>query len=99
MSHPKNSKTPEVTQQPLTTEHQVDELMSVRSGVPVLDALELSSCRMSELLSFIRDHVDEDDGLKVSAVYLAQEHLIGAKAMLDSCISGLMQAERVGGGL
>lgn len=95
--HPKNSTTVKVTQPPVTAALDVDEFFSVRPGVPFIDALEISSCRISEILLFLRDHVDEEEGLKVSAVYLMQDHLVGAKAILDSAASGLMCASPKGG--
>lgn len=70
--------------------------MQVRPGVCVIDALEDSSCLLSEVLLFIREHMDEDHGLKVSGVYLLQEHLVHAKAVLDSSVSGLIHSRHGG---
>ncbi|POQ03667.1 hypothetical protein [Pseudomonas syringae] len=103
MTHLKNTTAPPKSQVAVTKAHDFrpinpagDEILQVRSGVCVIDALEDSSCLLSEVLLFIRDHLDEDAGLKVSGVYLLQEHLINAKAVLDASVSGLM-AQRSGG--
>lgn len=105
MSHPKNNTASAFAQYAVTVETAYkachgadDETLQVRGGIDVIDALEDSSCRLSEVLLFIREYLDEDAGLKISAVYLLQEQLMNAKAVLDSSVAGLMHARLVGGG-
>lgn len=74
-----------------------DSSLQVRAGIDVVDALEDSSSRLSEVLLFICDYTDEEDGLKPSGVYLLKEQVMNAKAVLDASVSGLMTARRAGG--
>ncbi|VVO24383.1 hypothetical protein PS710_04503 [Pseudomonas fluorescens] len=102
--HPKNSTRKDPAQVAVTqpfevVDHERDEFLQVRHDIAVTDALELSSARLSEVLLFIRDHADEESGLKSSGLYLITEHLIGAKALLDSSVSGIVAARRAGGAL
>ncbi|VVO22876.1 hypothetical protein PS723_04358 [Pseudomonas fluorescens] len=102
MSHPKNSTSKALAQVAVTqpfevVDHMKDEFLQVRHDVAVTDALELSSARLSEVLLFIRDHTDEESGLRNSGVHLIQEHLAGAKALLDSSVNGIIAAQRAGG--
>lgn len=102
--HPKNTTALQKAQVAVTDATQFracigaeDETLQVRAGIDVVDALEDSSCRLSEVLLFIRDHLDDDLGLKTSGVYLLQEHVMNAKAVLDASVAGLMTARRAGG--
>lgn len=100
--HPKNttgkaSAQVAVTQPFEVVDHEKDEFLQVRHGISVTEALEMSSNRLAEVLCFIRDHVDEESGIKNSGVWLLQEHLIGAKALLDSSVNGIIAAQRAGG--
>lgn len=104
MSHPKNSTKPLGTQVPVTQLTQFkaistesDHIFQVTPGVCLVDALEDSSCLLSEVLLFIQQYNDEDSGLKTAGVYLIQEVLVNAKAIVDSSVSGLMAAQRAGG--
>ena len=104
MSRPKNTTSNTPGQGPVTAKLEpgtencdASEILEVRAGVCVVDALEISSCRLSEALLFIKDYSDFDVGLKTSGVYLLQECLISAKAVLDSSIKGLMSARHAGG--
>lgn len=104
MSRPENTKTHTAPQEPLTAEwdfHVINaeqnHCLRVTPGLPVLDVLEDSSCRLAEVLKFIDDHLDDERGLKVSALYLLQNHLVTAKALVDSSTAGLIRAGHAGG--
>ncbi|TDV44426.1 hypothetical protein EC919_11498 [Pseudomonas graminis] len=104
MSHPKNSTKPLEAQVPLTQLMQFkainpesDQIFQVTPGICLVDALENSSCLLSEVLLFIQQYHDEDSGLKTAGVYLIQEVLVSAKAIVDSSVCGLMAAQRAGG--
>ncbi|KWS41932.1 MULTISPECIES: hypothetical protein [Pseudomonas syringae group] len=102
MSQPKSNTAPKKAQVAVTQpfeviDHGKDEFLQVRSGIPALDAMELSSAWLSEVLLFIRDYYDEETGLKTSGVYLIQQQLISAKALIDASVVGIMEAERSGG--
>lgn len=102
MSHPKNTTASlkaqvAVTQPFEVIDHEKDEYLQIRSDIPVLKAMEESSTWLSEVLLFIRDYNDDEDGLKVSGVYLIQQQLIGAKALIDASVDGIMAAQRSGG--
>jgi hypothetical protein len=86
-----------VTQPHVVVDHENDEYLQVRPDIPVLDAIERSSCRIAEILLFLREHYDDETGLKVSGVYMVQEHLISAKALIDASVNGLIAAQREGG--
>lgn len=102
--HPKNSTAPQKAQVAVTELTMFraclgadDETLQVRGGMDVVDALEDSSYRLSEVLLFIREYLDEEQGLKTSGVYLLQEQVMNAKAVLDASVAGLMTARRAGG--
>lgn len=102
MLQPENTTTPlkaqaAVTQPFEVVDHDKDEFLQVRSDVPVLKAMEESSTWLSEVLLFIRDYNDDEDGLKTSGVYLIQQQLIGAKALIDASVDGIIAAQRSGG--
>ena len=104
MSHPKNSTAPQKAQDPVTAAMSFkvinpggDRIFQVTPGLCVVDALEDSSCLLSEVLLFIQEYNDEDTGLKTGGVYLIQEILANAKAIVDSSVCGLMAAQRAGG--
>jgi hypothetical protein len=102
--HPKNSTKPLKAQDPVTAvtafkaiNPHDDRIFQVAPGVDVVDALEDSSCLLSEVLFFLKEYHDEDTGLKTAGVYLIQEVLLNAKAIVDSSVCGLMAAQRAGG--
>jgi hypothetical protein len=74
-----------------------DSNLQVRAGIDVVDALEDSSSRLSEVLLFICQYTDEEEGLKTSGVYLLKEQVMNAKAVLDASVAGLMTTRRAGG--
>jgi hypothetical protein len=101
---PEISTKPHKAQAPLTQptpfkaiNPESDRIFQVNSGICLIDALEDSSCLLSEVLLFIQQYNDEDSGLKTAGVYLIQEVLVNAKAIVDSSVSGLMAAQRAGG--
>lgn len=102
--HPKNSTKPDKAQDPVTAvmafkaiNPEGDRMFQVTPGVCVIDALEDSSCLLSEILLFIQQYNDEDQGMKTAGVYMIQEVLVNAKAIVDSSVCGLMAAQRAGG--
>ena len=104
MSHPKNSTKPDKAQDPVTAvmafraiNPEGDRIFQVTPGICVVDALEDSSCLLSEVLMFISDYNDADTGMKVGGMYMIQEVLENAKAIVDSSVCGLMAAQRAGG--
>lgn len=104
MTHSKNTTALSHAQVPVTetSDFRVvnpggERVLQVTPGICVVDALEDSSCLLSEALLFITDYLDEDHGLKTSGVYLLQQHLISAKGILDSSVKGLVTAQRQGG--
>lgn len=102
--HPKNSIKPDKAQDPVTgvmpfkaINPDGDRIFQVTPGICVVDALEDGSCLLSEILMFISEYHDADTGLKPGAVYLIQETLENAKAIVDSSVCGLMATQRAGG--
>lgn len=101
---PKNSTKPDKAQDPVTAvmafkaiNPDGDRIFQVAPGVCVVDALEDGSCLLSEILMFTSEYNDADTGLKPGAIYLIQETLESAKAIVDSSVSGLMAARHAGG--
>jgi hypothetical protein len=101
MTHPKSTTETQRAQAPVTDVmpfRQIDSvggrIFQVAPGICVIDALEDSSCLLSEILLFIRDYSDQDSGLKISAVHVIEDILINAKAIVDASTSGLMESQR-----
>ncbi|MBZ9666354.1 hypothetical protein H3221_016545 [Pseudomonas sp. LMG 31766] len=53
--------------------------------------MELSSCRLAETLELLREQAEGDEGLSQNTLYVVQNQLETAKAMLDACTAGLVQ--------
>lgn len=66
--------------------------LAVRAGLPVSDLLELSSCRLGETLELLREQAEGDEGLSQNTLYVVQNQIETAKAMLDACSAGLILA-------
>lgn len=66
--------------------------LAVRPGLPVSDLLELSSCRLAETLELLREQAEADEGLSQNTLYVVQNQIETAKAMLDACTAGLILA-------
>lgn len=66
--------------------------LSVRPGLPVSDLLELSSCRLAEIIELLRGQAEGDEGLSQNTLYVVQNQIETAKAMLDACTAGLILA-------
>lgn len=67
------------------------DALAVRSGLPVEGLMELSSCRLAETLELLREQAEGDEGLVLNTLYVVQNQLETAKAMLDACTAGLVQ--------
>ncbi|MCF7537567.1 hypothetical protein [Pseudomonas petrae] len=101
MLHPKSNTETQKAQDPVTDvmpfraiDSDGGRIFQVASGICVIDALEDSSCLLSEILLFIRDYSNQDSGLKISAVHVIEDILINAKAIVDASTSGLMASQR-----
>jgi len=69
---------------------QSGDLVEVRAGAPIDEVLELASCRLSEVLELLREQAEHDEGLTQNMLYVTQDLLVGAKAMVDACSGGLL---------
>lgn len=67
------------------------QTFAVRPGLPMSDLLELSSCRLSETIELLREQSEGNEGLSQNTIYIVQNQLVTAKALIDACSSGLLQ--------
>ncbi|MGP9823786.1 hypothetical protein ACT048_04825 [Ectopseudomonas khazarica] len=67
------------------------DALAVRSGLPAEDLMDLSSRRLAETIELLREQAEGDEGLSQNTLYVVQNQLEVAKAMLDACIDGLVK--------
>jgi hypothetical protein len=65
--------------------------VAVLPGVPVQALLEHCSYRMAILKEFLRESSEGDDGVSQNTLFLIENEVSLAKAMVDACSSGLMK--------
>lgn len=64
--------------------------LAIRADLPVDDLLELSSCRLAEVLELLREQAEGNEGLTQNTLYIVQNQIEMAKAMIDACSLGLI---------
>lgn len=72
-------------------------LLSVLDGAPISRALESASCRLCEVMTFLMELSDEEEGISQNSVYLVHRSLEAAKALVDATASSIAARQRAGG--
>ncbi|WP_321866743.1 hypothetical protein [Paraburkholderia tropica] len=68
--------------------------LSVKGGIPSLDALQDSSCHLSSVLRMLGDSAIDSSAEDADALYAVITSASIAKALLDSVVAAAHQAER-----
>ncbi|ERX91930.1 TPA: DUF3077 domain-containing protein [Pseudomonas aeruginosa] len=66
-------------------------LLQVRSGVPVGEALDSASCRLSEVIEFLREQSVDEQGLSQNSLYLVWFLVENVKAVVDAANLGVLR--------